>query len=249
LSLEPYAFSIAGMGNPLRWRGHEVSRLEGFSDTVFAFALTLLVVALEVPHSYEKLIHLMMGFPAFACCFALLVWIWAQHNAFFRRFGLQDAYTIVLNGALLFVVLLYVYPLKFMFDAMFSQWLPTETGAMRMELYQLANASAIYASGFIAVFVLFGLLYHHAYASREQLQLSELEAFDARAAIGHHAVSVSVGVLSLLIALLAPLPLVPFAPTIFFLMGPGHFWYGSRSGGQRRAIEARLAEASPAASE
>jgi predicted DNA-binding transcriptional regulator YafY len=69
--------------------------------------------------------------------------------------------------------------------------------------------------------------------SREQLQLSELEAFDARAAIGHHLVSVSVGILSLLIALLAPLPLVPFAPTIFFLMGPGHFWYGSRAGGQR----------------
>ena len=69
------------MGNPLRWRGHEVSRLEGFSYTVFAFALTLLVVALEVPHNYEKLIHLMMGFPSFACCFTLLIWIWSQHNA------------------------------------------------------------------------------------------------------------------------------------------------------------------------
>ena len=81
--------------NPLRWRGHEVSRLEGFSDTVFAFALTLLVVALEVPHDYGKLMELIMGFPAFACCFALLIWIWSEHNAFFRRFGLQDAYTVV----------------------------------------------------------------------------------------------------------------------------------------------------------
>jgi hypothetical protein len=28
------------MVNPLRWRGHEVSRLEAFSDTAFAYALT-----------------------------------------------------------------------------------------------------------------------------------------------------------------------------------------------------------------
>src|SRR4029453_3099096 len=136
---------------------------------------------------------------------------------------------------------------SFQFDAVFSPWVPPETGAMRMELYQLPNASAIYASGFIAVFVLFGLLYHHAYASREQLQLSELEAFDARAEIGQHVVSVSGGVMSLLIPLLPPLPLVRFAPAIFFLMGPGHFWYGSRSGGQRRALEARLADVNPAA--
>jgi hypothetical protein len=57
-----------------------------------------------------------------------------------------------------------------------------------------------------------------------------------------------VGILSLGIALLAPLPLVQLAPTVFFLMGPGHWWYGARSGRQRREIEAELAgAANPAA--
>ncbi|NIV14887.1 MAG: DUF1211 domain-containing protein [Aliifodinibius sp.] len=35
-----------------RWRGGDVSRMEGFSDAVFAFALTLLVVSLQVPNSF-----------------------------------------------------------------------------------------------------------------------------------------------------------------------------------------------------
>jgi uncharacterized membrane protein len=101
-------------------RRHEISRLEAFSDAAFAFALTLLVVSLDVPRSYGQLMELMKGFFSFACCFALLVWIWHEHNMFFRRYGLQDPLTVFLNGVLLFVVLFYVYPLKFMFDSMFA---------------------------------------------------------------------------------------------------------------------------------
>ncbi len=230
------------MVNPLRWRGHEVSRLEAFSDTVFAFALTLLVVALEVPRDYDRLIDLMLGFPAFACCFALLIWIWSEHNTFFRRFGMQDTYTLVVNSVLLFLVLLYVYPLKFMFDLLFAGLLPKRSaGPQGMELYQLANASAIYAVGFMALFVVFALLYHHAYRCRAALELTELEAFDARSAIGHHLVSASVGLLSLLIALVGPLELAPFSAPTFMLMGPFHWIWGVHSGRARKALEERLA--------
>ena len=33
-------------------RAYEVSRIEGFSDAVFGFALTLLVVSLEMPETH-----------------------------------------------------------------------------------------------------------------------------------------------------------------------------------------------------
>jgi hypothetical protein len=81
-------------------RRHEISRLEAFSDAAFAFALTLLVVSLDVPRSYGELMGLLKGFLSFACCFALLVWIWHEHNMFFRRYGLQDPSTVFLNGIL-----------------------------------------------------------------------------------------------------------------------------------------------------
>jgi hypothetical protein len=35
-----------GRGGKFRWRSHEISRIEGLSDAVFAFAITLLVVSL-----------------------------------------------------------------------------------------------------------------------------------------------------------------------------------------------------------
>ncbi len=38
-----------------RLRGTAMSRVDGFSDVVFGFAITLLVVSLEVPKTYAEL--------------------------------------------------------------------------------------------------------------------------------------------------------------------------------------------------
>ena len=105
-----------------RWRGEDVSRIEGFSDAVFAFAVTLLVVSLEVPKTFDELLATMRGFFAFAICFTLLLIVWYDHYKFFRRYGLRDAPTRWLNSALLFLMLMYVYPLKFLFTLLIDQW-------------------------------------------------------------------------------------------------------------------------------
>ncbi|MCO5945508.1 TMEM175 family protein [Mucilaginibacter flavidus] len=97
------------------WRSHEPSRLETFSDAVFAFAITLIMVSLEVPRTFDELFEVFKGFFAFACCFGILFMIWNNQNIYFRRYGLNNARVTSLNAMLLFVVLMYVYPLKFLF--------------------------------------------------------------------------------------------------------------------------------------
>lgn len=62
-----------GNGEGFRWRGESVSRVEGFADAVFAFAVTLLVASLGVPSTFDELLEIMRGFFAFAVCFTLLL--------------------------------------------------------------------------------------------------------------------------------------------------------------------------------
>ncbi|CAN5853205.1 hypothetical protein BH18ACI5_BH18ACI5_02110 [soil metagenome] len=202
-------------------RNREISRLEAFSDAGFGFALTLL--------------------PAFACCFALLVWIWWEHNAFFRRYGLEDGLTVVLNGVLLFVVLFYVYPLKFMFDQFFGMFFRgPETAYKVMSLWELARSSAIYGFGFLVLFVMFALLYLRAYTRRAELDLPPIEVFDTKMFAGHHLVSASVGGLAVLVARYAPLRLAFLSPMTFALMGPAHWLFGTRADKRRKPLIARL---------
>ena len=221
-------------------RRHDISRLEAFSDAAFAFALTLLVVSLDVPRSYGELMGLLKGFLSFACCFALLVWIWHEHNMFFRRYGLQDPSTVFLNGILLFVVLFYVYPLKFMFDSMFAQMIPgAYPDLQRMSLVELRRASIIYALGFVVLFGMFALLYGHAYRRRRDLELDHLEIFDVKWWAGSHLASAGVGLIATAVAVLVPPRFAPLSPVCFGLMGPAHWYYANRMEKARLAFIAR----------
>jgi hypothetical protein len=117
-----------------------------------------------------------------------------------------------------------------------------------MTLAQLARASAIYGLGWIAVFVMFGLLYSHAYRKRHELGLTPLEVFKIKSFAGHHRVSAAIGVLVVLIAVAAPRNYAFISPMAFMLMWPAHAVYGARRDKKRKAFEAQLpAEPAPEA--
>ena len=227
-----------------RWRGGEISRVEGFSDAVFAFAVTLLVVSLEVPRTFHELATAMRGFVVFAVCFALLIVVWREHYVFFRRYGLQDNATIWLNAALLFVVLFYVYPLKFLFTLVVTELLhfsPHAAHAVSSEAMiepgQISTLFVIYGSGIVAIYTLLALLYVHALHQREALALTPLETFDTRASIVAHLLAAGVGLISITIALTVPPRLVGLAGYAYFLFAPVMTVNGMIAGSRRRRLE------------
>jgi transmembrane protein TMEM174 (potassium channel) len=219
-----------------RWRGHEVSRIEALSDAVFGFAITLLVVSLEVPRTFGELLATMRGFPAFGVCFTLLLYIWHAHYLFFRRYGLEDGYTVALNGALLFLVLFYVYPLKFLFGMLLDQLLGFRVEAPP-SLREGRTLMVVYSLGYFAVFLVFVLLHLHAYRRRADLELDDVEVFDTVSSLQAHGISVAVALLSVA---LAGFSRIPFAGFIYFLLGPAYTFHGMARGKRRRAlVEAR----------
>jgi uncharacterized membrane protein len=199
-----------GASKRFRWRGHEPSRIEGLSDGVFAFAVTLLVISLEVPKTFTELLAAMHGFGAFAISFALLFLIWYTQYKFFRQYGLQDVPTIVLNGVLLFVVLFYVYPLKFLFTFLIDKFtgghaevrLPNgNVEAMIETPEQMTQLMVIFGAGYLAVFGVFVLLYWHAYRKRHELELDSLEVFDTCSSIRESALNCGIALTSISVAL------------------------------------------------
>lgn len=210
-----------------RWRGHEVTRLEGFTDAVFAFAVTLLVVSLEVPKSYSELIEAMRGFPAFGICFALLSVVWYEHYRYFRRYGLENPVAVILNCALLFCVLLYVYPLKFMFTAAIGRATYAEQ--------EIRTLFTIFGSGFSAVFAVLWLLYRYAWSCRGELELTPLEQVRTRHSMMDESFMVLLGILSILLAQLGPSSTVSMTALIYFAI-PVYHTISGRIWGQRERM-------------
>lgn len=186
-----------------RWRAGEITRLEAFCDVVFGFALTLLVVSLEVPRNYAQLIAAMRGFLPFAVCFAQLVLIWRAHYQFSRRYGLEDPYAVLLNVVLLFLVLFYVYPLKFVFTLLFSPLTGSDI-ASKVGFHEASALMRIYAGGFAAVFLVFTLMYAHAYKLRDLLGLDAVECLETRASLQQNAIMAGAGIVSFVIAIWSP---------------------------------------------
>ncbi len=195
----------------IRWRGHEVLRIEAFSDAVLAFAVTLLVVSLEVPHNFDELMHMMRGFFPFAICFLLFFQIWMSQNLFFRRFGLHDERTIIYNGLLLFVMLYFAFPLKFLWTVLFHN-IKAITGE------QFVTLLYCYGAGCMAVYLLFAAMYHHAYRKRESLGLTEREAFETRTYMYRNLGIAGVAVLSMALAACGP-QFVAFSGMSYSLIG------------------------------
>lgn len=102
-------------------RGDKVTRLEAFVDASFAFAVTLLVISGDqIPISISMLVDALKQVPSYAASFALIMQFWLNHADWSRRFGIEEVYSDRLSLMLVFVLLIFVYPLKMVFASLFS---------------------------------------------------------------------------------------------------------------------------------
>lgn len=178
------------MNENFRLRGENVSRLEGFSDAVFGFALTLLVVSLEVPRTFGQLDAMVGEFLPFAATFASLVLIWHMHHAFFRAYGLVDQSIMLLNSLLLFITLFYIYPLKFLFTLLgrviqgdITVVLDDGRRVAMITWLEIGDLYTLYGAGGMALFGTLAAMHYHALQKREELALTPFEVFKTKGEI------------------------------------------------------------------
>jgi uncharacterized membrane protein len=90
------------------------SRVESFSDGVFAIAITLLVLTIAQPENYNKLgqdlAHRWPSLAAYVVSFAVIGIMWLNHHSIFVHFERVDRTMVYLNLLLLMTIAFLPYP-------------------------------------------------------------------------------------------------------------------------------------------
>ncbi|MDR5880447.1 TMEM175 family protein [Caballeronia sp. LZ032] len=99
-----------------------LDRFEGFSDAVFAIALTLLIVEIKVPgspegaHGYSDLARAMAEqwreFLALVLCYVVIGAYWLQHHYSGRIYAKSDHWFGVINLLFLLAIVVIPYPIR-----------------------------------------------------------------------------------------------------------------------------------------
>lgn len=198
---------LVGLDPKFRYRGLNQTRIETFSDAVFAFAFTLVVLSSSVPETFTELKSSLREIIPFMICIVLIVVIWYQHYIFFLRYGLQNTKTVVVNTILLFLLLIYVYPLKFLSTFLFELYAGLISGNRTRfnELYaQDLDGNFLmsaYGLGAMLIFLTIAFLYKHAYKKRDALKLNEYEVFATKTSYTHNLLMSSIPFLSFIVSI------------------------------------------------
>jgi uncharacterized membrane protein len=142
----------------------ETSRVEAFSDGVFAIAITLLVLDLKVPRAAELHGALTMAllkqwpiFLAYLTSFATILVMWVNHHVMFGRIRRVDSKFLFLNGLLLLFVTFVPFPTSLVAEYFQQGGEPART------------AGLVYAGTYVLIAVAYNLLWRYAAAGKRLL--------------------------------------------------------------------------------
>ena len=200
------------------------NRMDAFVDAAFAFAVTLLVISADqVPDSIESLGVALKALPSFAASFAMVALFWYSHVRWSRRYRLETVPATLLSLLLVFLVLVYVYPLRLLFGIFFSWasngWLPMPLREFN-PLQDVVSMYIIYGIAFMSMSACMVGLYAHAWRRRRASALDAALAADALADAASYLGFVVIGFLSALVAWL-----LPAQPSSWHLAIPGFLYF------------------------
>ena len=197
----------------MQGRDWAVERLDSFVDAAFAFAVTLLVIGSgEPPRAYAELEGVMWRIPAFLVGFALIGMFWHAHVRWRRYCGNGSAMAVLLSFALVFLVLVYVFPLRMMADSMVDYFLGV-AGSGFLSKAELPGLFTLYGLGFAGMSALVAGLFwngvRHGQPAPGTLPVLKGE-------LGIWLILAGSGVLSVLLA--QSRLTVPFSPWVYALL-------------------------------
>lgn len=147
-------------------------RLDAFVDAAFAFAVTLLIIASAEPTtSIDALWRALGRIPASLGAFILIAMFWLAYREYGRRVSRRDALSTVNALAIVFTVLVYVFPLRMLVESGFGWvsrgWLPGKEIIRTLD--DLRGLFRMYGVGFAILAGLFTTLYQQALTRRDRL--------------------------------------------------------------------------------
>jgi uncharacterized membrane protein len=192
-----------------RIRGASPTRVDAFVDAAFAFAVTLLVISIgHLPTSVEDLVQALRGVPAFAASFYIISRLWQAHRSWSRHYGIEDAYGVRLSLALVFLLLVYVYPLRMVAEltfASFSGGSLEETPIVVRSVSDLRTIYVVFGVGYALTAAIFVLLHRHALRLADELRLTPAERIRTRTICRRWCGVIVLASLSVVLALVLPM--------------------------------------------
>ncbi|WP_375445231.1 TMEM175 family protein [uncultured Fibrella sp.] len=139
----------------------ETTRVEAFSDGVFAIAVTLLVLEVKVPHVPEQapasllwreLARQWPSYIALISSFFTVLIMWTNHHSIFKMIVSTNSRFMFANGFLLLMVSLVPFP-----TALIAEYIQAESASV---------ACAVYAGMFVIIAFAYSLLWEVALRSK-----------------------------------------------------------------------------------
>jgi uncharacterized membrane protein len=217
------------------FRGGDSQRLDAFVDAAFAFAVSLLIIGGAAPlASFADLAVALARIPAFACGFALIALFWVAHRTWSALSPMRDGWTTLLSLAVVFAVLVFVFPLRLLTEAAthFISGGALPGGGLMSSLADLSWTYVIYGVAFAILSGLNALLF--AQAARALRGGDAMTVRKARQWTQTWSIAAGAGVLSAAVAATPLLKAAPWLPGVTYNLIPVGvafvLWRSRRSG-------------------